>query len=240
MTSAPETPAPAPRRNPLARIAGLVTDPAGTMREVAERPDWLVPLLIILVISVTLNVIAVPRVDFEIDMREQLAKSNLSEQEVEEAVERVAAFQKIAAPVTAASVVIILLALSALYLLLSRIFGGEGTFRQFFAVTCYAWMVQLVKSILAIILLIRAGTVTADQVGALLKSNLAFLADPSDQPMLYAVLSSIDLFNFAALALMVLGFGHASRLGKERFAAIVIASYVLWILVKVGFASLRA
>ncbi len=240
-TSADVTPPPLPvrRPNPFARIGGLFSSPGATMQDVADRPDWIVPFLLILLVSVALNFVAAPHLDIETGMRDQLSERGLSDQQIDEAVGRVAAFQKFGAPVTAVTVAILLIALAALYMLLTRVMGGEGTFKQFFGVTNYAWLPQLVKGILVTLLLLRAGTVEPDQMGTLLKSNLGFLVDPKEQGALFAVLSSIDLFNFAALALMIFGFGRASKLGTQKTAVIVIVSYLVWIGARVGIAAVR-
>lgn len=240
-TSAEVTPPPMPARrpNPFARIGGLLSNPGATMADVADRPDWLVPFLLILILSVGANFFAAPRLDMETGLREQLSERGMSDQQIDEAVERVAAFQKFGAPITGITVTILLIALAALYMLLTRIMGGEGAYKQFFAVTNYAWLPQLVKGILVTLLLVRAGSVDPESMGTLLKSNLGFLADPKEQGVLFAVLSSIDVFNFAALALMIFGYGRASKLGTRKTAVVVIVSYVIWIGARVGMAALR-
>jgi hypothetical protein len=209
------------------------------MADVADRPDWIVPFLLILLISVGLNFVAAPRLDIATGMREQLSERGMSDQQIEEAIDRVAVFQKFGAPVTAVTVTILLIALAALYMLLTRVMGGEGTFKQFFGVTNYAWLPQVVKGILVTLLLVRAGSLEPDEMGTLLKSNLGFLVDPKEQGALFAVLSSIDLFNFAALALMIFGYGRASKLGTQKTAVIVIISYLCWVGARVGMAAFR-
>ncbi|HEY0591078.1 MAG TPA: Yip1 family protein [Thermoanaerobaculia bacterium] len=216
-----------------------MSTPGSTMADVADRPDWLVPFLLILVLSVGLNFVAAPHLDIETGLREQLTERGLSDQQIDDAVDRVAVFQKFGAPIAAVTVTILLIALAALYMLATRVMGGEGTFKQFFAVTNYAWLPQLLKGILVTFLLVRAGSVEPEQMGALLKSNLGFLADPKEQGELFAVLSGIDVFNFAALALMIFGYGRASKLGTQKTAVIVIATYVVWIGARVGMAALR-
>lgn len=242
MTSSAEItppPAPAPRPNFFARIAGLFSNPSATMADVADRPDWLVPLLLIILVSGILNFVAAPHVDFESGMREQFAERGLTDQQIDDALDRVEAFQKFGAPIAAISVAIMLMAIAALFMLIARLFGGEGVFRQYFAVTNYAWLPQLVKGALVVLLLVRAGSLEPDQMGLLLKSNLGFLADPEEQRVLSAVLTSIDLFNFACLALMIFGYGRASKLGTRKMATLVISTYIVWILVRVGIAAVR-
>lgn len=235
----PPAPAPAPRPNFFARIAGLFSHPSATMADVADRPDWVVPLLLIVLVSAALNFVAAPRMDLETGMREQFAERGMTDQQADDAIDRVAAFQKFGAPISAITVAIMLIALAALFMLIARLFGGEGVFRQYFAVTNYAWLPQLVKGALVVLLLVRAGSLEPDEMGTLLKSNLGFLADPEEQPVLVAVLSSIDLFNIACLALMSFGYGRASRLGTRKMATLVISTYAVWILVRVGIAAMR-
>jgi hypothetical protein len=221
-TSAEVTPPPVPARRPnsFARIGGLFSTPGSTMADIADRPDWLVPFLLILVVSVGLNFVAAPHLDIETGLREQLSEWGLTDQQIDDAVDRVAVFQKFGTPIAAVTVTILLIGLAALYMLLTRVMGGEGTFKQFFGVTNYAWLPQLVKGVLVTLLLVRAGSVEPE--GAL-----------------FALLSSIDVFNFAALALMIFGYGRASKLGTQKTAVIVIASYVVWIGVRAGIAALR-
>ena len=176
------TPAPSPERGTFARLGGLVAAPGETMRGIAEKPDWIIPLIIIVILSVGLNLILAPRIDFETQMREQFSERGMSEQQIEEAMERVAGFQKFSGWFALAFSIVMLVAVAALFLLVSKVFGGEGTYKQFFSVTEYAWMPQMLKALLLTLLVWRAGTVDAVTMQTLLKSNLGFLVNPAEQP----------------------------------------------------------
>lgn len=237
VAEAPQTPPQRP--NTFARIAGLVTSPGETMRRVAERPDWAVPLLLILILSVAMNLILTPRIDFEAQMRDQFAERGMSEQQVEAAMERVAAVQRFSVWLAIGFSIVTLVAIAALFLLISKVFGGEGTYSQFLSVTIYSWMPQMLKALLVTLLVWRAGTVDALELQTILKSNLGFLADPAEEPARFALLSSLDVFNFATLALMAIGYGYASRMGKEKMATFAIVLYAIWIAVRTGLAALQ-
>ena len=233
------TPAPSPERGTFARLGGLVAAPGETMRGIAEKPDWIIPLIIIVILSVGLNLILAPRIDFETQMREQFSERGMSEQQIEEAMERVAGFQKFSGWFALAFSIVMLVAVAALFLLVSKVFGGEGTYKQFFSVTEYAWMPQMLKALLLTLLVWRAGTVDAVTMQTLLKSNLGFLVNPAEQPALFALLSSIDVFNFATIALMAIGYGHASRIGKGKMAIGIVLLYAVWVAIRAALASLQ-
>lgn len=232
-------PAPAPRTNPLQRLGGVIAAPDRTLREIAVRPDWIVPLLLILIISIVSAIFVTPRVDWESTVREQMEDDGRSPEEIEQAIEIVGKFQKFTLPLTAAFVPIFLIIIAACFLLGFKVMGGEGGFKQSWAVTLYSWIPQLIKGIIASVLIIRAGTVTAEEAGTLLKSNLGFLADMSDAPALFTLLSSIDVFNIWTVILLVIGLAYAHRVSRAKSAAIVVTLWVVSILVRVGLAALQ-
>lgn len=240
MSDPAEIPDPAPARSgTFSRLAGLVTAPGDTMRGIAEKPDWIVPLIIIILLSVAMNLILSPRIDFETQMREQFAERGMAEQQIDDAMENVAKFQKFSAWFALVFSVVMLVLIAALFLLIAKVFGGEGTYKQFLSVTEYAWMPQILKALLLTLLVWRAGTVDAVSMQTLLKSNLGFLADPAEAPALFALLSSIDVFNFATIGLMSIGYGHASRIGTRKMAVAVVVVYAVWVGIRAGLAVLQ-
>jgi hypothetical protein len=98
----PDSPAPEPASKPnsLARMFGVFFNPVPTMKSVAERPDWVVPLLIILVLTFATNFIAGPRLDMVTDMREQMAENGASEEQIDNMAENMGKMQKIMGPLS--------------------------------------------------------------------------------------------------------------------------------------------
>ena len=71
-------------------------------------------------------------------------------------------------------------------------------------------------------------------------SNLGMLADSATHPVLNSLLSSIDLFSLWTIILLSIGFAAMSekKLTAGKAATPVVALWVVWILVKLGFWSL--
>jgi hypothetical protein len=232
-------PTPTAKPNPIKRIGGVLIAPEPTLREITSRPDWLVPLIVILIVSLASAVLVAPRLDMETSLREQLEERGMSAAEIDQSIEMVTKFQKFTLPLTAVIVPLMLLIVAAALLLGFKMFGGEGTFKQAWSVTLYAWIPQLLKSIIATVLVVRMESLTIEQMQGMLKSNLGFLVDASEVPALYAFLSSLDLFNIWTVVLLVMGLAFAHRSSFAKSAAIVLTLWAIQILGKVGLAALQ-
>ncbi len=80
----PEGPA-----NPFSRLFGVLISPGETFESIARRPDWLVPLLIWIAISIGATMILVPRLDYEPMYKAMLEKrSQMSEKQRDEQLDR--------------------------------------------------------------------------------------------------------------------------------------------------------
>jgi hypothetical protein len=68
-------------------------------------------------------------------------------------------------------------------------------------------------------------------------SNLGMLADSVKHPVLNSLLSSIDLFSIWTVVLLAIGFAAMSekKLTPGKAAVPIVALWVLWILLKMGF-----
>jgi len=75
-------------------------------------------------------------------------------------------------------------------------------------------------------------------MATVVKSNLGFLTDPKDHSILFAFLSSFDVFTIWTVVLLIIGFAIISRVSRAKSAAIVVAMWFVAIAIKLGFAAL--
>lgn len=231
-------PAPAAKPSPASRIGGVIASPGETLRDIAERPDWLVPLLIIVFASLLLGFAMSRSVDFETATREQLERRGVSGPELERQLEMISKVQRITTPFfTALGGIIVPLVVALALMLAGRIFGGEATFKQSFAVACYAWMPQALKTLIMAALLFRAGQVDVMQLPLLLKSNLGFLGDPVSSPGVFTLLASLDVFAIWTIVLLGIGFAFAHRLSRSVATALAVALFIIVVLIQAGLTS---
>jgi hypothetical protein len=133
---------------------------------------------------------------------------------------------------------LIVVAIAGLYLLVFRFFVGDDiVFRQSLAVVAWTFFpVALVTTSLTLLTLALKGEWSIDPRHAL-EANLALFLDRESTPRaVFTLAESFDLFTFWQLALLSLGFAAATGRRPSSAAYGVVALWILWVVLKVGFA----
>lgn len=226
------------------RIGGVLFSPDETFAGIAARPNVLLPLVILLVISILGSVILVPKMDFQTMMRDQMERSGktatMSPSDVDRAVRMSSSFAKMIGYVSPVFALAVWAIIAGVLLVTFKLFGAQGTYKQAFSVTLYAWVPLLINSIIGLIVALTKSSLNPEEMGTLVASNAAVLVDLHAHPVLYSLLSSIDLFTIWTVVLLIVGFAHVARTTKARAAAVVLSWWGVMLFVKVGFAALGA
>jgi hypothetical protein len=236
-------PPPEKTKNVFERIAGVLFAPAETFQDIVRRPDIIGPLLVILIISYVSAALVLPKLDLSTIMEQQAEQMRKRDASMSE--EQLAQMQRITGAMTKVMTWVFPLLMVAWYaivagvlLLAFRLMGGEGTFKQAYSVTLYSWMPMVLLGIISTIIVLARGTFDPVLMATVVKSNPAFLADMKEQPVLFALLSSIDVFTIWMIVLLIFGFATLAKTSKAQAAAIVISLWIAMILVKLGFTAL--
>ena len=230
----------APKPNPFERIAGVFFSPNETFASIARQPDWVVPLVLMLVVSLIAGIVIGQRVDFATAAREAMEQKNVPPDRVESAVKMTAAISKVASYCAPIFSVIGFLVIAGVLLLAFRLFGGEGNFKQAFSVSVYAWMPGLLKSIITVPVLLTREGMGAEDLAIAVRSNLGFLVSMKSNPMAFAVLTSLDIFTIWMLILFSIGFAYVARVSKAKAATIVVTLWLVTVAFKVVPAALQS
>jgi hypothetical protein len=230
--ASPLAPAPVEKANPFQRIIGVFFSPTETFQSIARKPDWVVPLLVLCIISLASAWLLSTRIDFN-DLARQTMEMNprFSEMPADRQATMMkftAGTMKVTTYVSPVLSIIGLLIIAGALLLGVRMMGGEGTFRQAFSVAIYGWYPRLVKGVISVIVLMNRKAITIWDLQNPVRSNLGFLFDPRTKPVAFAFWLSFDIFALWSLALYVIGYSAISRLSRGKTAAVVI---ILWLLV---------
>jgi hypothetical protein len=230
----------APKPNAFARMAGVLTSPNATFRDIAQRPDVLIPLLTIVALSVVGVALLVPHVDFAATYREAFDGMNLPPDRMEKSIRMAAGIGKATIYFSPVLQLIAFAIIAGILLIAFRMFGGEGDYKQAFSVTLYSWMPMVIKGILSVIVILSRKTITLNDLANPLRSNLAFLVNMKQQPLLFSLFGSLDIFTIWTMILMIIGFAALSRFSKVKSAAIIVSLWLLVVFVKLGFAAIGA
>jgi len=238
---APSAPTAEPPISPVSAIVGTFSSPSETFRRLVARPTWWLPFLLSLVLGTLTYAVASPKIDLEGTIRESIEKSGRSVPAG--AVERQVAFmQKWSAVVTAGVVVVGTGAFFFVALILwgaAKMMGADARYSQLLAIWAHSGLPSAIGSLVAIPLFLRLpdGSLTQTAAQSVMASNLGAFLDDSAPAALRTLGSSIDIFSFAVLFLLALGFRRLPGLSTGTATAIPI---VLWLLFVVGKVAWRA
>lgn len=240
-----EPPAAVASKGAFARLIGVLFEPGATFADIARKPTVLVPLIVFVVLGYIGSIIMIPRMDWDAVTEQQAQQMKKQRPNMSDAdIERMGKVAKAMGTVTGyiAPILGILWYLIVALVLFGavRLMGGEGTFKQAFSATLHAYVPLTLFGVILWIVVLAQGTIDPTAMATVVKSNPAFLVDMKEQPVLFALLSSFDLFTIWTVVLLIFGFSALSKLSWAKTAAIVVTLWMVMVMVKLGFAALTA
>lgn len=224
------------------RVIGALVSPEKTFRSIAERPTWVVPLLLLVLVTCLIGYEVGQRVDFEQQIRQQMAErgDKVSEADIQRGVDFMEKFGKIffLAPAVLSPGAYLLFAL--VFLVALRLSGSEIGFAQSFSVIVHSMVPWLVHALLSLPLILRQEALDPEtlQRGGVLMSNLAALAPEDSGKVLLSLLGSLDLFSVWTLVLLIIGYRVVARVSATTATAVTLTLWVLLLAGKLGFTAI--
>ena len=224
------------------RLMGVFISPVETLADVARKPGFWAPLIALVVGSVAVVETMLWKIGMERIVRTQLEQSSrsssMSPEQLDQAVSQGAKFGAIFAHISGVVIMpLFLLVLAGLgILIVNLILGGRAKFKTVFSEVCYANLVSLLGSVMAVALILFGDPEHFNSQNPV-PANLGFFLNPTQvSKPVYAVASSADIFTVWMLILVAIGLSKSAE-GKVKPLPIFLVYaglWVLWILAKVG------
>jgi hypothetical protein len=237
---------PAPKSFP-ARFLGIFVSPRETFADIARRPDFIAPLIVLILTAIAVSEVVLAKIDMARIVRMQLEQSgrasSMSPEQAQQAIEQGARIGTIVGHFGFLFAVIGLLIAAGIGLLVvNAIFGGKANFRTVFSVTCYSNLVSVLGAVI-VALVVLFGDVEHFNPQSPTPTNLGFFLSPTDTPRpLLSLASSFDIFTLWTIILLGIGLSEATA-RKVKTASVTLTLFgiwLLWVLIKVGLSTLRA
>lgn len=232
--------APQPKLGTFSRISGVFFDPQGTFKDIAAAPTWIVPVILLLLLSTIACVALNQRMDWRGYVSQQIEKSpqavNMSPEQKEQRIETSAKMAPIFAYVFGIPVAVLaVLVVAAVMLGAYNLFAGAGAnFSQAMGIVSHVFMTSILSTaIFLLVLFIKpVGTFDLDNPVA---TNLGILVPEDSAKWLMALGKSIDIFSFWMLILIAVGFAAVNprKLKFGQSFAIAFGVWAVYVLVKV-------
>jgi len=245
----PVAPEPQPQMSAISRIVGVFFSPGVAFRDIALRPSWIAPMIVLIVIWFGLCATLVKRADWVDYTKQQIEKNKfaasrieaLPEAQKEAAYEQGAQRSKILQYVRGViGWPFLILFSAAINFAAFRLIGGVRTnFGTAFAISAFAHLPMSLRELLAIPVTFLKDPQSIDPQNFLASNVAAFLGDSAPVWQLI-FFGSLDVFSIWAIILMAIGFSAAdpkkAPIGKAlgisfgaTFSFILLFTMIAWI-----------
>ena len=222
--------------NVFEKIIGIFTSPRDTFVAIDNRPTWLIPFFIIIVVVVISQFLVM---DIAMnDQIEAMKARGLSSEQIQTAQEHMQGPMKyigfIIAPV---GILIVWLILAGILLFTGNtIMGGKAQFKNVLAIISWSSLIGIVQAALRTYLIISNGTSFG------VTTSLAILL-PTPQvgeskTLLYRLLSRFDIFTIWTLILWIIGLAVVYKFSTKKSATMVLTLWAIYIVLVVALGSL--
>jgi hypothetical protein len=225
----------------IGRFAGVFFSPGEALADVARKPDFWAPLIVLVIVSVAITETMLAKIGMERIVMNSIEQSGRPAPPPE-ALARTVQFSSIAAHVAGVvALPIVLLIVAALGLLIvNALLGGTVNFKTAFAVSCYSNLVGVLGGLMGLAMILF-GDPEHFNPNAFMPTNLGFFLNPleTSKPLM-ALATSFDIFTIWWLVLLGVGFSAATQRKIKALTIFMIffGLWLLWVLAKVGLAAI--
>ncbi|MBI5281039.1 MAG: YIP1 family protein [Candidatus Solibacter usitatus] len=230
------------------RLGGVFHSPASVFPDIAANGRWWLAALIVVILSSVAVSLMVNRVGYDRMIRKTIETSQRMQEMPAEQKEKAIEMQRKMMPVmlrigpVAAVLIGLLVIAGALLFIFNSLLDAGLTYKKVLNICAYGGLPPSVVSTLATVAVLYLKPPDEfDMQNPLAFNGGAFLDPDSTAKWLMSLASSLDLFTFWTIALFAIGFSAvcgAKRMPVSRALMGIGIPWLLWVVVKAGFASI--
>lgn len=221
----------------LQKTLNVFLSPAGVFENIRMYPDWIFPLLVMIVISI---VIAFSTHDLQYKLQtEAILNNELIPEETKDKVledlENKSPMRRNIETILGSTIAIgaaYVISAAALLVFGNFILGGVATFKQVFSMFSWGSMIGIVESLVKLPLMLSKGSL-------MVYTSLALLMDDAEsKSIMFQILNLFDVFSIWKIIVLSIGFSVIYRFSKGKSYAAVITLYVIYGVIALGLSQL--
>jgi len=245
MTPEPSSDNAAPPLGEVGRITGVLIDPKKAFADIAARPSWIVPMLLMAVVGLAFTYIFTTKIGWDHYFRQiaetQTKMQQLDPQARENAIQMQSKFAPIGGYVfSVLGPALMALIVGGVIVLMCKLGGAALKFKQTFAITAWAMLPRVIAGILSIVVMFIKNPEDFNLQNPLAFNFGAFMEPPPNSgKFIYSLATSIDLFTIWTILLIAVAISVSARKVPFSKAVILVAApWIIWVLVASGFAGM--
>jgi hypothetical protein len=209
----------------LARLLGVIVSPREAFAAVAARPKWLGAMaVVILVIGVSQFVLLSTEVGQDLALDQQVSAMEAFgvtiSDEAYAAMEQRMEFARYSGPLITMifTPIVTLISAGLMHLMFGLIGGGNGTYKQVYAISAHAGIVSSLQLVFTTVVTLAAGRPAGANLGV-------FVPTLDDTTFVYKFLSYIDLFYVWSTFITAVGLGVLYKRRTSPIATVLFGIY---------------
>lgn len=227
------------------RCFGVFTEPVKTFASIARKPNFLAPLIAMIVITIATTEILLNRVGSEQIVRKSLEESGrastMSPEQLQNAIHGGAAITAIImhmSGVIGAPIFILIMAVIGMFIM-KLVYGRPVQFKTAFSLAAYADLPMFLAGILGILVIVF-GDPGSINPRNLTPTNIGFFMSASASKPLLSIGTSIDFFSFWLMGLLGIAFASttSNKIKPRSVFFCFLGLWVIFVLVKTGLAAI--
>jgi len=215
------------------KMVGVFFTPKETFEAIDRKPDWLVPLIVIIIISLIFTMITLPITMPEQmeKQREQLEEKGMSDDQIDQAMATGEKMGKIFAPIgVIIGVPIVLLFFALIFWFVGNvILGGQTAYKKMFSVYTYSSLIGTLGFILTYLIILLRKSADVHFSLALL------LPQEQSETALYQFLKGFNLFSIWQYAVLAIGFAVIYKFSIKKSGWTMAVLFLITVCISVGF-----
>jgi Yip1 domain len=229
--------------SPVGRIVGVVLSPKSTFADIARKPSWLLPVILLAVLGAVVAVALNQKMDWREYMSQQIEKSPragaLSAEQKQQQIEAGAKFAPISAYVFGipAPLVVVLTVAGVMLGAYNLMAGANINYKTALAIVSHAFVPAMLGNLLFLLVLFLKPPGTFDLENPVATNVAVFLPEGSAK-WLEALAKNIDILAIWITLLIAAGFAAANpkRLPGNRSFNIAFGVFAVYIVIRMGLA----
>jgi len=230
------------------RVIDTFVAPSKTFTDIRRNASWWVPWLLMSVFGLAMVFVVDKKLGMETAYENQMRMSPKQMDKIDQMpADQKAQAMRIGTAFTRyfsygwplMTIIIVAIMAAVLMATFNFGFGAEVKFMQAMAVSMYAFLPSIIKTLIAIAV-VSAGAAEGFTFQNPVASNLSGLVDPSSSHFLYSVLSSLDIFTIWTLILTGIGYSCITKVKRGAALGVVFGWWAVVTLVGAGIGALFA
>jgi hypothetical protein len=217
------------------RVIGVFFEPKKTFEDIARRPSFMVPLLVMMVVGIVGTFFIARHVDFASIIRQQMESNPRMQQlSAEQREQSIQMWSKLG-PVLGYGGSVIwpplrsLIVAAVLLLIAAGMMSAPIKFKQMYSLVCYAWMPMIVYTVLLVVVVYLKPADEFNVQNPLALNPAAFMDPTTTSKFVYTLGTYFDVMNFWYIFLLATGIKAAA--GKKfSFGSAMTAVLLPWFL----------